>query len=346
MPPRRAPAPKKEAAKDLLFVLIPMDDEAKAIISLNPDHTTQHFGVRVLACYADRRSKIPGRLLSFGRNDTHDIRLPSEPPVPGPRTGNGCNADGARRARSYGNYRNDHFFFFLAPSGELMLRDLSPCLTTIELENSTPVEAHLYALHGKNPRQRAIPRTSRTMYITFGTSTCFKLTWARTYQGESDMTDFVVQGELAGKALAHHMRGMTLTAPDEDTLAPPMYHSRELRSRYTPSGGSSLAGRNRSIHKYGVLGSGTFGEVSKVVELSSGELWAVKEIKGDKAHDYWKQCFLAEVELLLTLRHVSEAIPPQIRLNSLTIFAGPHCAFRDLPRLPDRRSFPTFFRTI
>jgi hypothetical protein len=56
------------------------------------------------------------------------------------------------------------------------------------------------------------------------------------------------------------MRGMTLTAPDQDTfLQPPLHHSRELRSRYTPSGGSSLSGYTRPIHKYGVLGKGSFG---------------------------------------------------------------------------------------
>ncbi|KAH6617149.1 kinase-like domain-containing protein [Chaetomium tenue] len=301
MPPRHVP-PKRQG-KDLLFTLIPQDKEARAIVAMNPDHVTQFVGSDVLACYADHPSQIPGRLLSFGRNEAHDIRLPSEPPVPGARNDN---ANGGRRARShgnYGNYRNDHFFFFLAPSGELILRDLSPCLAAIELENSTSTEGYLYALHGKNPRQRVIPRTTRAVFITFGSSTCFMLKWARGYQNDADMTDFVVQGQLADKALALHMRGMTLTAPDEDTLMPPMHHSRELRSRYTPSGGSSLSGHVRPIHKYSVLGSGTFGEVSKAVELSSGELWAVKEIKGDTKDDYWKQCFLAEVEILLTLRH-------------------------------------------
>jgi hypothetical protein len=86
------------------------------------------------------------------------------------------------------------------------------------------------------------------------------------------MVDFAIQGQLEAQALARHVRGMTLTAPDQDTLVPPMHHSRELRSRYTPSGGSSLFGRIRPIHKYGELGSGTFGTVSKSVELTSGEL--------------------------------------------------------------------------
>lgn len=310
----------------MLFVLLPVDKEAVHIISLNPDHTTLQAGVRILACYADRPSKIPGRLLSFGRNETHDIRLPSEPPVPGPRTGN---ADGAKRSRTYGNYRNDHFFFFLAPSGELIIRDLSPCLTSIELEHSSPADGYKYALHGKNPRQRVIPRTTRTVYLTFGTSTCFKLKWAPEYQGEADnKPNFAVQGVLADRALALHMRGMSLTAPDEDTLVPPAtHHSHDLRSRYTPSGGSSLTGNIRPIHRYSSLGSGTFGQVSKAVDLTSGEIWAVKEIKGDKSHDSWKESFLEEVKIIQDLRHVSKIDPRHIRTNLLTIFAGKHCAF-------------------
>jgi serine/threonine protein kinase len=140
---------------------------------------------------------------------------------------------------------------------------------------------------------------------------------------------------------------MTLSAPDEDTLAPPPpHHSRELRSRHTPSSGSSLSGRNIPTHKYSVLGSGTFGEVSKVVDLTSGELWAVKEIKEDANHDSWKKSFLEEVHILLDLRHVSKVNPRQIKTSSLTIFAGKHCTFRELPRLPDWRSLPTVFRTI
>jgi hypothetical protein len=288
---------------DLLFTLRPRDEEARYVVASNISHAMVLRGEQVLACYADRPSKIPGRLLSFGRNERHDVRLPSDAPVPGPRSPN-ANAGRGQRVRHYGNYRNDHFFFFLAPSGELILRDLSPCLTAIELEHSsTGAERALYALHGENPRQRVIPRTTKSIFITFGASTSFQLRWARGYQGEADMADSVLQGELAGKALALHMSGMTLTAPDDDTLVPPMHHSHELRSRYTPPGGSSLSGHSRSIHRYSVLGGGTFGEVSKVVDLNSGELWAVKEIKEDTGDDRWKQCFLTELEILKTLRH-------------------------------------------
>jgi hypothetical protein len=218
------------------------------------------------------------------------------------------NANGGRGGRSYQNYRNDHFFFFFAPSGELILRDLSPCLTAIEVEDATPYEASLYALHGSNPRQRVIPRTNKVVYITFGTTTCFRFVWAREYQEEFHSDAFEAQDALAAHALALRVSGMTLTAPETDSLKPPMNHSRELRSRYSPSTGSSLAGTSRPIHMYRVLGEGTFGQVSKAVELTSGDIWAVKVIKSEVADDRWRTCFLREVEMLKCLRHVSTSL--------------------------------------
>ena len=204
MPPRQAPrqAPLPKAPKELLFTLVPEDDEARLVVLSNPDHATSNQGVPCLTCYADRSSKIEGRLLSFGRHAANDIRLPSGPAG----DSRSANVNGARSGHSYQNYRNEHFFFFLAPSGELILRDLSPCLTTIEIEHAKDDEARLYALHGKDPRQRVIPRTSRSVFIVFGTSTVFRLKWARGYQGEVDIADFAVQGKLAAQALAHHMR--------------------------------------------------------------------------------------------------------------------------------------------
>jgi hypothetical protein len=40
----------------------------------------------------------------------------------------------ANDGRSYQNYRNDYCFFFFAASGELIIRDLSPCLVHIEVD--------------------------------------------------------------------------------------------------------------------------------------------------------------------------------------------------------------------
>ncbi|KAK3898055.1 hypothetical protein C8A05DRAFT_38375, partial [Staphylotrichum tortipilum] len=82
---------------------------------------------------------IPGRLLRFGRNDTNDIRLPSGPAVVS-KNGN-ANAGGG--GHTYQNYRNDHFFFYLALSGELIIRELSHGRTTVELKNATPQGGYL-----------------------------------------------------------------------------------------------------------------------------------------------------------------------------------------------------------
>ncbi|KAH6842686.1 kinase-like domain-containing protein [Chaetomium sp. MPI-CAGE-AT-0009] len=293
--------PPPRAFGDLLFILIPQEEQAEHIVRANPDHVTHRGGVPVLACYADRPSKVQGRLLSFGRNGTNDILLRLDDPTPESR--HAVTTNSAKRIRNDGNYRNDHFFFFLAPSGEIILRDLSPRLTEVEVEKASPYQTSLYALHGKNPRQRVIPRTSKCLFIIFGRNTRFKLQWDSMYREHADLDDSFIQRELAGQALALQVSGMTLTGPDEDTLMPPVNPPRELRSRYTPSGGSSLSGRLKSIHKYGVLGKGTFGTVSKCVDLTSGDIWAVKEIKGGERYDRWKECFVREVETLKDLHH-------------------------------------------
>ncbi|KAK3991465.1 kinase-like domain-containing protein, partial [Cladorrhinum sp. PSN332] len=284
-----APGPTK-----LLFHLIPRDREATLIVNCNPAHQVPFETGFVLGCFLDRPSSVQGRLLSFGRNAKHDIVLPAGPS--GAKLSSPSNQSRVTKStRSYQNYRNDHFFFYLAPSGELILRDLSPRLTALEIKDLNHREASLHALRG-DPRQRVIPSNKTGIIITFGTSTSFELRWATSSNAN--------QRDLAAHALAMHVSGMTITAPEQDTsqLKPPLHHSRHLRSQYTPSGGSSSA-PERPLHKYTKLGAGGFGEVWKSVDLSSGELWAVKEIKSELSDDKWKHLFLKEVETLKQLKH-------------------------------------------
>lgn len=296
-PPRPPPAWRGNR----LFTLIPCNDEARLVVDCNPGYIDNLPGVRGLACHIGRPSNVPGRLLSFGRNILNDIRLP-----PGPAgDANVESTNHGKGGRTYQNYRNNHFFFFLAASGELILRDLSPSATTIEIADSDQHDASLYALHGESPRQRVIPRTDKAVYITFGASTTFRLSWAPRYQTEIVHMGLNIQDRLAAEARTLHARGMTITAPAAPSPHPPMHHSRELRSRYTPSGGSSLTGVDIPIHRYAMLGEGTFGRVYKAVDLTSGELWAVKEIKDEAKDDSWKECFVRKVEILLGLSHVS-----------------------------------------
>jgi len=302
MPPRR-PQPGHPPPRDLLFTLVPAEADAAFVLQHNQAHVTHHLGVPGLACYADRPYNIPGRLLSFGRNGSNDILLPS---------------GRARGSDTDQNYRNDHFFFYLAPSGELIIRDLSNGRTAIEIPDATFEEAALYDLRGTNPRQRVIPRTADIHLILFGVSARFKMIWGQRYRGEPSLTDSMIQGGLGAQALARHVSGMTITTPNMDSLYPPGGGGRQLRSRYTPSTGTSLNGQVRQIHKYGPLGEGAYGRVCKAVDLATGALWAVK-IKDGAGDDRWKASFLQELELHITLRHVRHDAPPWFQPSPLTV---------------------------
>ncbi|KAK4110869.1 kinase-like protein [Canariomyces notabilis] len=288
---------------NILFYLIPKNSEAELVVNCNPDYTCVVDGVRCLACYANRPSKIRGRLLSFGRHSANDICLPSGPSS---RAGNNTSS-GSRRGRSYQNYRNYHFFFFLAKSGELVIRDLSPGLTAIEVENVTADKANLYAFQGKNPRQRVIPRAAVGWYILFGTRTYFKFKWAPEYTELDNVTLRQTQDRLAAQALALHADGMTMTPPENEPPEPHAYHFPELRTRCTTRNGLSKLGHSKDIHKYELLGKGSLGRVSKAVDLASGEVWAVKEIvketKGERENDRWRDILLREVNMLRLCHH-------------------------------------------
>jgi hypothetical protein len=45
--------------------------------------------------------------------------------------------------------------------------------------------------------------------------------------------------------------------------------------------------------------------VPKVIDLNTGEIWAVKEIKATAQDDKWRMAFKREVEIIAPLRHVS-----------------------------------------
>ena len=184
-----------------------------------------------------------------------------------------CNFKSSRsgaRGQPYRNYRKQHFFFFLAPSGELIHRDLNLRLTAVEVANASSGEAALYSQHGDNPRQPVIPRTSREVYITFGINTIFSLLWNPDLLGA---TPAVAQQNLALHARLLAATGMSLPAPDQESSEP-------------------------SVSVY-----------SEVVDLASGGLWAVKEIKTGARDDEWKAKFKREVEFAAPLRHVSVSLP-------------------------------------
>jgi hypothetical protein len=304
--------------EDDIFLLLPVNEEAVwvAEYEANKDYYTPYpHTPGFLAFGPGRSSNKAGRLATFGRHEKSDIRLPSHPRTGA--TGNTHTESAAGKGRSYQNYRNDHCFFFLAKSGELILRDLSPSLVHIEVENGTTEENELYALHGDpatGPRQRVIPRTRRRVYITIGASTHFELLWLE----DRVDTDPSTQSILAANARRLAVRGMTLTPPALSTShGPRALYSRELTSRHTPSVGQK-PGPFKTCHRYQQLGSGGFGVVYKVVDLSSGELWAVKEINSERkigplgqtreiTISVLRDSLIREVETMAKISHVSSS---------------------------------------
>lgn len=146
---------------DILFALVPENDEAWQVVLANPEYrqTLPGYGP-TLSFSATRPSKIQGRLASFGRHLNNDIRLPSHP-------------------YPHEKYLGFHMFFYLARSGELILRDLSPKRTLIAVGNETRDNQRLFQLSGE-PRQRVIPKGGDLkIVIVFGFQTEFRLLWNR-----------------------------------------------------------------------------------------------------------------------------------------------------------------------
>lgn len=114
-------------------------------------------------------------------------------------------------------------YFYLAQSGELILRDLSPGRTGIEVANETPENQTLYALCGE-PRQRVIPKGEDLRpEIVLGTTTRFLFLWHKTVTVSTDLTS---------QAAALLRPGLTPTIPEPVPYIQPRY---QLRSLYQPT---------------------------------------------------------------------------------------------------------------
>ncbi|KAK3896728.1 kinase-like domain-containing protein [Staphylotrichum tortipilum] len=251
-----------------LFALIPETDEARAIVALNPKHRlVDRTGADVLAV-----RHIAGQQTTDGHSSS---------------------------SRSFLGYRNYHCYFFLAESGELILRDLTAS-TVVELANASHEEARVYNLQGTNPRKLVIPKTERGIYIWFGKNARFRLAWNRRLLTRE------TQGFLTSHARLLKATGMSHTMPydgddDEDDGARFKAHIYRTRSRHAPL----IPSPNppKQFHRYEMLGQGSFGVVSWVVDLKTGMLWALKELKPGAPSDRWKESFKHEVEIMYRLRN-------------------------------------------
>jgi hypothetical protein len=115
---------------------------------------------------------------------------------------------------------------------------------------------------------------------------------------QDDKTDV----DLVKRAADLAIPDMVLTSALPQALAPE--HQYTLRSLFSAPA-ATKSGTQKSIHRYGELGQGTYGVVYKAVDLSSGEIWAVKEFKPKARTAQWTASFRREVEIMARLQHVS-----------------------------------------
>ncbi|ROW00763.1 hypothetical protein VMCG_06551 [Cytospora schulzeri] len=282
------------ASTDFLFSLTPVSLQAVSVLEANPQF--QQYtpsGKIVLAIPFNFKSKYPSRLLSFGKAQCHDIILPSSRDE---------------------DYRNDHFFFYMAKdSGELVLRDVSGKTGIFYTDQPELQETH--RLHGAPPhRQRVIPRAGSTFIILLGKETEFQFQWLSSSNSQTDSR--IIQ---RAKSLA--VPGATITDPSTpgSELARQISRHAQYRlpSQYTPSVKSTTT-CDITFHRYRRLGEGSFGVVHKVVDLKDGTLWALKEIKvrrdpgrygalgsaveRKRAHEQ-AESLKREVEMIFPLKH-------------------------------------------
>lgn len=305
-----------------LFSLVPYEGnpEATAVVDENPSFRDEFNGQRGLSFTLEWPYKVAGRLVSFGRNpNDNDVCLPG-------------------RFRDE-RYYSHHFYFYLAPSGELVLQDESPGKgTELEVHGVATADRKLYNLKG-TPRRRVIPRVAGLIIVRFGKYTAFEFAWRVSL-------DDGITNRLAEYAYRLAVPGMTVTCQEEVDGSPEelLPRRRALRSHYTVTT-VPRPGPIRDIHRYSVLGEGGFGIVYKVVDLSLGAVWAVKEMKPDTQGNWSSlETMKTEVERLATLRNVRSIfiIPcPLFWVSVLTegfpLIAAQHRPLRTLPGLLPRR---------
>ncbi|KAK3991467.1 kinase-like domain-containing protein [Cladorrhinum sp. PSN332] len=189
-------------------------------------------------------------------------------------------------------------------------------MTALEISDPGPGEDMLFALQGEH-RQRAIPRMNRSFLILINNIPYFALLWARPYRMEPGR-DISANQQRQFAVQTHAMQVSELTAaPDQPYIAqtPQQGRSYQLRRRRRSdrtasgqsTGGYFPGSLERSLHDYKKLGDGGYADVHKVVDLATGDLWAVKKIKHNETSlelvRRWHKVTLAELEVLNRVRH-------------------------------------------
>jgi hypothetical protein len=283
-----------------LFSLIPLSPEATRIVTWNPEYCRRVNGVESLSFKAENKSRISGRLVSFGRlAGNNDVVLP----------------DDNRYAQfvlftfsmnmKWLTQLRFQCSFYLVESGELLLEDATTGHHTYLTWFDDDGRQEKYFLQG-DPRRRVIPPVAgKKISIYFGRYAYFQFIW----HGSLDPSDLDSRKEALGliaKATIIPSKGMGLAVLRDPNLDPTAYESKTAN---TPSVPVEYDGQPlRQIHVYSKIGAGAFGVVSKAVDLATGSIWAVKECK-NPGHgamgETWKVAFKREVEKLAKLSHVS-----------------------------------------
>lgn len=310
---------------DYFFTLAPANDAAVAVVMANAHFA--HEGVLVFAANFVVKGPKLRRLFRQGQQYQRKLPLPiaNHFVFTLPTIINVTKMLQDVILPSHTAYRNDHFAFFLAPSGELILRDRSEGALSLWIEG---VPDHIYGLSGKTIRQRVIPRVNSNVHIVCGNNSTrleFTLRWNRQCLSVDSAE---IQAALA--AQAHRRLGENTPFQPPNTYDRMAAHRAQLaalqgssatrqsghtpRSYFQPSfnnapniGVAQRLGKRKDVHRYHRLGEGAFGVVSKAVDLATGEIWALKELKegaslNNKNH---AKTFKSEVESLAMLDHVS-----------------------------------------
>lgn len=175
-------------------------------------------------------------------------------------------------------------------------------------------------LHGGPPhRQRVIPKTTADprIVIMVWSEAQFAFKWPLIGKDEPQTSE---KFSLRANSLA--VPGATITDPAMPASEMARQFSRkaqyQLPSQYTPSVKSTTA-CDINFHRYHCMGEGSFGVVHKVVDLRTGDIWALKEIKiinnaphgseveRQRLHER-AESLKKEVETIFLLKHVSNSL--------------------------------------
>lgn len=248
-----------------------IDDEANSSFRVTQD------GRSFLAIGLQGTSKLPGRLASFGRDPTQNDIILTE--------------------RLYS--RNHCHIFFNASTTHLILRDTSGTKATQVVYKSTNNAENKKLQLQDDPRQRILLYKSDLILIIG--SAHFQVMWR-------DLSEPQVRQKVEASRKAFALQRVSpeldVTSLELQRFRPKQY---ETRSAYTPDVGSMFKRLPMITHeKIKFLGQGAFGTVHEIIDLHTGNVWAVKTSgkKGGNNNSY-KEALKREVEVLAFLSHVS-----------------------------------------